>query len=96
MRTILIQILLKMTHAPEKTFFQKHQLKTGGERGIRTPGAYRHIRFRVEHNRPLCHLSANKKIFNYMIELCTSNVRSIIRAYTDHFTRLNKQWNLQR
>lgn len=36
MRTILIQILLKMTHAPEKTFFQKHQLKLA-ERGIRTP-----------------------------------------------------------
>ncbi len=96
MRTTLLQTLLKMTHAPEKTFFSKTSIKTGGERGIRTPGAYRHIRFRVEHNRPLCHLSATKKIFNYMIGLCTTNVRSIICAYTDHFSWLNKQWNLQR
>ena len=36
------------------------RLKTGGERGIRTPGPLRVNGFQDRRNRPLCHLSGDK------------------------------------
>jgi hypothetical protein len=43
-------------------FFRHLSLAFGGERGIRTPGTSQFNGFQDRRNRPLCHLSLQKKI----------------------------------